>query len=91
MGAQDSPDMNDVGMEATKDSRPIHRVYVDGFWMDTTDVTNDDSRSSLTATGDVTVAERKPRAEDFPGAPPGGSGRWFRCISRRPTTRGARR
>ena len=35
MGAQDPPDMNDeVGMQATRDSRPIHRVYVDGFWID---------------------------------------------------------
>src|SRR5215471_14524753 len=40
MGAQDSSDMNDVGMNATVDSRPIHRVYVDGFFMDKTDVTN---------------------------------------------------
>ena len=33
MGAHDPPDMNDdVGMKATVDSRPIHRVYVDGFW-----------------------------------------------------------
>src|SRR5258708_1172653 len=24
----------------TRDSQPIHRVYVDGFWMDTTEVTN---------------------------------------------------
>src|SRR5687768_14625926 len=32
MGAQDPGDMNDaVGMQATTDSRPIHRVYVDGF------------------------------------------------------------
>ena len=33
--------MNMVGMQATTDSRPIHRVYVDGFWMDATEVTND--------------------------------------------------
>ena len=70
MGAQDSPDMGDVGMQATRDSRPIHRVYVDGFWMDDTDVTNDDFAAFVNATGYVTVAERKPRAEDFPGAPP---------------------
>ncbi len=32
MGAQDPPDMHDpVGMQATTDSRPVHRVYVDGF------------------------------------------------------------
>jgi sulfatase modifying factor 1 len=70
MGAADAPDMNDVGMKATEDSRPIHRVYVDGFWMDKTDVTNQQFEAFVTATSYVTVAERKPRAEDYPGAPP---------------------
>jgi formylglycine-generating enzyme required for sulfatase activity len=71
MGAQDPPDMNDaVGMQATRDSRPIHRVYVDGFWMDKTEVTNAQFAAFVKATGYVTVAERTPRAEDFPGAPP---------------------
>jgi sulfatase modifying factor 1 len=70
MGAQESDSMNDVGMQATLDSRPIHRVYVDGFWMDKTDVTNSEFAKFVKATGYVTVAERKPRAEDFPGAPP---------------------
>jgi sulfatase modifying factor 1 len=70
MGAQDSMDMNDVGMQATVDSRPIHRVYVDGFLMDKTDVTNAEFARFVKATGYVTIAERKPRAEDFPGAPP---------------------
>ena len=70
MGAADSADMNDVGMKATVDSRPIHRVYVDGFWMDTTEVTNEQFARFVEATGYVTIAERAPRAEDFPGAPP---------------------
>ena len=71
MGAQDPPDMNDtVGMQATKDSRPIHRAYVDGFWMDATEVTNEQFAAFAKATGYVTVAERKPRQEDFPTAPP---------------------
>jgi formylglycine-generating enzyme len=72
MGAQEShdmTDMNDVGMKATVDSRPIHRVYVDGFFMDKTDVTNAEFAKFVKATGYVTVAERKPRAEDYPGAP----------------------
>jgi sulfatase modifying factor 1 len=69
MGAPDAPDMDDVAMKATEDSRPIHRVYVDGFWMDETAVTNDDFAGFVTATGYVTIAERKPRAEDFPGVP----------------------
>jgi formylglycine-generating enzyme len=70
MGAQDAMDMNEVGMRATRDSRPIHRVYVDGFFMDKTDVTNAEFARFVKATGYVTVAERKPRPEDFPGAPP---------------------
>lgn len=71
MGAQDPPDIDDeVGMNATKDSRPIHRVYVDGFWMDKTDVTNRKFAEFVKATGYVTVAERTPKAEDFPDAPP---------------------
>ena len=70
MGANDPPDMDEVGMKATKDARPIHRVYVDGFFMDKTDVTNAEFAKFVKETGYVTVAERKPRAEDFPGAPP---------------------
>jgi sulfatase modifying factor 1 len=70
MGAGDPPDMDDVGMKATTDSRPIHRTYVDGFWMDATVVTNKQFDKFVRATGYVTIAERTPRAEDFPGAPP---------------------
>ena len=70
MGAQDPPTKDIVGMQATVDSRPIHRVYVDGFWMDKTDVTNAEFAKFVKATGYITAAERKPRAEDYPGAPP---------------------
>lgn len=70
MGANDPPEMDDVGMKATLDARPIHRVYVDGFFMDKTDVTNAQFAEFVKSTGYVTVAERKPVAEDFPGAPP---------------------
>ena len=70
MGAAEPADPEDVvGMEATRDSRPVHRVAVDGFWMDRTEVTNDQFAAFVEATGYVTVAERTPRAEDFPGAP----------------------
>jgi formylglycine-generating enzyme len=70
MGAKDLPDMNMVGMQATQDSRPIHRVYVDGFFMDRTDVTNAQFAKFVKATGYLTVAEIKPSPADFPGAPP---------------------
>jgi formylglycine-generating enzyme len=54
----------------TRDALPVHRVSVDGFWMDRTDVTNERFEKFVRATGYITVAERTPRAEDFPGAPP---------------------
>ena len=59
-----------VGMQATEDSRPVHRVYVDGFWMDKTDVTNAEFAKFIASTHYVTEAERTPKAEDFPDAPP---------------------
>ena len=68
MGAQDAPDQGQKGMQATRDSRPVHRVYVNGFWMDKTDVTNEKFAAFVRATGYVTVAERKPKPEDFPNA-----------------------
>jgi formylglycine-generating enzyme len=71
MGAVDPPGMDEIGMRATVDSRPIHRVYVDGFYMDRTDVTNREFAAFVKATNYLTVAEHTPRAEDFPGAPPG--------------------
>jgi formylglycine-generating enzyme required for sulfatase activity len=70
MGANDPLDMNPVGMNATRDARPIHRVYVDGFFMDKIDVTNAEFARFVKATGYVTVAERKPRPEAYPGARP---------------------
>jgi formylglycine-generating enzyme required for sulfatase activity len=72
MGAQDPPDKehDHVGMKATLDSRPIHRVYVDPFWMDKTDVTNAEFAKFVAATHYVTQSERKPTQEEFPDAPP---------------------
>jgi len=52
------------------DARPWHRVYVDGYWMDTTEVANEQFARFVKTTGYVTVAERKPRREDYPQALP---------------------
>ena len=49
---------------------PAHRVTVDGFWIDRTAVTNAEFARFVAATGHVTLAERVPRAEDYPGAKP---------------------
>ncbi len=70
MGAQEAPMEGEVGMQATTDSRPIHRVYVDGFYMDKTDVTNAQFAAFVKATGYVTFAEKAPTAEEYPTAPP---------------------
>ena len=70
MGALDPPAQDGAAMHGAADARPIHRVYVDGFWMDRTDVTNNQFTKFVRATGYVTVAERQPRAEDYPRAPP---------------------
>ena len=52
------------------EERPVHRVSVDGFWMDRTPMTNERFARFVEATGHVTFAEIPPRAEDYPGALP---------------------
>ena len=49
---------------------PVHRVTVDGFWMDRTPVNNRQFREFVRATGHVTMAERSPDPKDYPGALP---------------------
>lgn len=56
--------------EGNPDEAPAHEVTVGGFWMDKTEVTNEEFQKFVDATGYVTIAEQKPKAEDFPGAPP---------------------
>jgi formylglycine-generating enzyme required for sulfatase activity len=52
------------------EERPVHRVSVDGFWMDRYPVTNGRFRQFVEATGHVTFAEIPPDAADYPGALP---------------------
>ena len=72
MGTDDPTKMRceGAGHDPMPDARPIHRVAVDGFWMDATEVTNEQFERFVNAADYVTVAERKPKPEDFPGAPP---------------------
>ena len=49
---------------------PVHRVAVDGFWIDRTPVTNRQFKDFVRATGHVMIAEIVPKAEDYPGALP---------------------
>jgi formylglycine-generating enzyme len=57
------------------DEKPAHRVRVNGFWMDETDVTNAQFRAFVEATGYVTTAEKPVDVEEIlrqspPGTPP---------------------
>jgi len=52
------------------DSRPTHRVQLDGFWIDTTLVTNEQFEKFVIMTHYVTMAEKMPRIEDFPESDP---------------------
>ena len=49
---------------------PVHRVTVDGFWIDRTPVTNRQFCEFINATGYVTFAELTPNAKDYPNALP---------------------
>ena len=49
---------------------PVHRVTVNGFWMDRTPVTNRQFKEFVKATGHITFAEISPDPEDYPGALP---------------------
>jgi formylglycine-generating enzyme required for sulfatase activity len=52
-----------------QDAAP-RRVAVSAFWMDATEVTNEDYEKFVAATGYVTVAERPLDPKSFPGIPP---------------------
>ncbi len=57
---------------ARPEEKPAHRVRLDGFWMDRTEVTNDQFAVFVHATGYVTTAERRPDpAEILKQLPPG--------------------
>ncbi|WP_183556768.1 formylglycine-generating enzyme family protein [Mucilaginibacter sp. SP1R1] len=46
--------------QAENDEYPKHKVTVDGFWMDRTEVTNAQFEKFVKATGYITTAEQKP-------------------------------
>ena len=70
MGAIDPGGLGRLPMDTVADAQPVHRVYVDGYWMDETEVTNAQFAAFVAATGYVTVAEQAPTVEEFPGVPP---------------------
>jgi sulfatase modifying factor 1 len=59
-----------MGTEHTEDAHPVHQVEVKGFWMDSTDVTNEEFSRFVQATGYVTIAERPLDPKEFPNLAP---------------------
>jgi sulfatase modifying factor 1 len=57
--------MGTTGDLGWPDEKPAHRVRVDGFWMDETEVTNAQFRAFVEATGYVTTAEKPPDVEEL--------------------------
>jgi sulfatase modifying factor 1 len=58
-----------MGSDEFPDSRPIHEVTVDGFFMDAQEVTNAQYAEFVAATKYKTVAERPLNPADYPGVP----------------------
>lgn len=67
-------DMGADNDQAAQDEYPKHRVQVDSFYMDATEVTNAQFKKFVDATGYITTAERKPDWDELkktlpPGTP----------------------
>jgi sulfatase modifying factor 1 len=65
MGANDD--------EGRPDEYPQHKVKLNGFWMDATEVTNAQFKAFIDATGYITTAERKPDWEELKKQLPAGT------------------
>jgi formylglycine-generating enzyme required for sulfatase activity len=65
------PQTTTLGSDAHyAEETPTHEATVDGFWMQTHQVTNAEFAEFVAATKYLTVAERPPNPDDYPGAPP---------------------
>lgn len=62
----------DSTFQTWPDEHPAHRVRVNPFWMDATEVTNAEFKKFVDATGYVTLAEKAPTVEEImKQSPPG--------------------
>ena len=59
-----------MGTDHMQDAQPVHQVEVKGFWIDRTDVTNEEFARFVKATGYVTIAERPLDPKEFPKLAP---------------------
>jgi len=59
-----------MGTDHMEDAQPVHQVEVKGFWIDRTNVTNEEFARFVKATGYVTIAERPLDPKEFPNLAP---------------------
>jgi len=59
-----------MGTNHMEDAQPVHQVEVKGFWIDRTDVTNEEFARFVQATRYVTIAERPLDPKEFPSLAP---------------------
>src|SRR5580692_3405394 len=59
-----------MGLDESPDAMPIREIELRGFWIDCTEVTNAEFARFVAATGYVTVAERPPDPQLYPGVAP---------------------
>ena len=69
-----------VGGEAFQDAKDVHEVELDGFWMDKTEVTNEQFAKFVEETKYVTVAEQQARPEGLPRRAEGETGALLRRL-----------
>ncbi|RFS20769.1 formylglycine-generating enzyme family protein [Chitinophaga silvatica] len=60
----------EMGSDEFEDSKPVHSVTVNGFWMDEHEVTNAQFAEFVKATGYITDAEKPLKPEDYPDVDP---------------------
>lgn len=58
-------DMGGDNKQASSDEYPKHKVSISDFWIDITEVTNDQFEAFVKSSGYITTAERKPNWEEL--------------------------
>lgn len=76
--------MGGNGPQAAADEQPLHDVKLNGFWIDRTEVTNEQFAAFVKATGYVTLAERPVTKKEFPGILPQYDGKTMSLCFRKP-------
>ncbi len=76
--------MGGIGQDVPSDETPLHDVKIDGFWMDKTEVTNEQFEKFTKETAYVTVAERPLSAAKLPGLLPEFEGKTVSLCFRPP-------